>query len=95
MTAWGQATKAEQPKPGKMEMQNATYTTCPPNGDLWKIKASSIHVDTKSGRGYSINNRFLFKGIPFSICRILIFLLIKIGIRGFCYPLIAVQEALA
>ncbi|OGT67548.1 MAG: hypothetical protein A3H43_05645, partial [Gammaproteobacteria bacterium RIFCSPLOWO2_02_FULL_42_9] len=65
MTAWGQATKAEQIKPGKMEMQNATYTTCPPNGDLWKIKASSIHLDTKAGRGYSVNNRFLFKGIPF------------------------------
>ena len=62
--AWGKASKAVQLKHGNMNLYDATYTTCLPNKDEWKLKASKIILNSETGRGQATHTRLLLKGIP-------------------------------
>jgi LPS-assembly protein len=60
----GQATNIEQTKPKYIVLNNTLLTTCNPFDNIWKIKASEIHLDRKEGVGRAYNSRVLFYGVP-------------------------------
>lgn len=64
LTAWGKAYEISQSEPEVYELSKASFTTCPPMSPAWRVKASHIHLDKSSGRGYATNARIFVKQIP-------------------------------
>jgi LPS-assembly protein len=64
LSAWGEAGYFKQSEPKVYEFQNATYTTCPPTQNAWRIKASSIELDKNTGRGVAKNASLSVHGVP-------------------------------
>jgi LPS-assembly protein len=62
--AIGEAEKAEKLKPKLTKLTSATYTTCQPNCHTWKVKGSTILLNTETGRGTAWNTRMLIHGFP-------------------------------
>src|SRR5436853_599454 len=51
LSAWGQAKKIIQTKPSYLQFNQASYTTCPPTENGWKLSADQIILDKEKGRG--------------------------------------------
>jgi LPS-assembly protein len=49
---------------GRLELDNVTYTTCPPGTPDWLLIANSIDLDTNSGIGTARGIKMRFKGVP-------------------------------
>lgn len=63
--AHGQASKIERTSPTNVVLQDATYSTCPPEQKpTWKVQAKSIELDQVSGRGITRNTKFYIKDTP-------------------------------
>lgn len=63
--AHGKASKIERNSPSNVLLQDATYSTCPPEQKpTWKIQAKSIELDQESGRGVTRNAKFYVKDTP-------------------------------
>ena len=62
--ARGSASNVEINQDGQLELDDVSYTTCPPGSDDWLLKASSIDLDTKNGVGTAKGIRMRFKGVP-------------------------------
>lgn len=45
--------------------EDVTYTTCLPDSEAWKLRASSMKLDRESGRGEARNVVLSFLGVPF------------------------------
>ncbi|NOX10008.1 MAG: LPS assembly protein LptD [Gammaproteobacteria bacterium] len=50
--------------PGKMSLEQASYTTCATGNDHWLLKASKVDIDQNEGKGYARNARIEFMNIP-------------------------------
>ena len=64
LSAWGRAKEFKQDEPNIFVLEDATYSTCPPLSNTWRVKASHIELNKESGRGYAKNARIYVKGIP-------------------------------
>jgi LPS-assembly protein len=64
LSAWGQASEFKQAEPAVYEFQEASYSTCPPLTNTWRVKASHIVLDKNTGRGVARNARVYVKGVP-------------------------------
>jgi len=66
LSAWGQAAEFSQSQPKIYELQQTTYSTCPPGPGTcaWQIKASHIVLNKTTGRGVATHARLLVKGVP-------------------------------
>jgi LPS-assembly protein len=62
--ARGGADQAAQLAPGKIELSEARYTTCPENNESWWLSGSDIRLDQESGRGDARNVTLRFKDVP-------------------------------
>lgn len=63
--AHGKASKIERTSPTNVLLQDATYSTCPPEQKpTWKVQAKSIELDQVSGRGITRNTKFYIKDTP-------------------------------
>jgi len=52
----------DDPKTSRYE--NLTYTTCPPGSNAWALRASTLKLDQRSGRGVATNARLRVRGVP-------------------------------
>ena len=64
LNARGEAKEVKQINPKLDVLKSASYTTCPPTSNIWKLRASSVRLDSKTGRGSAWNTRLLIHGIP-------------------------------
>lgn len=63
--AHGHAEKIIRKSPDVLELENATYTTCPPDEKpTWNIKAKKIELNQDTGRGVTRNTRIYVKDVP-------------------------------
>ena len=63
--AHGYANKIERTSPTKIVLENASYTTCPPDEKpTWKIQADQIELDQDTGRGVTRGTKLYVKDVP-------------------------------
>lgn len=62
--ARGQADRAEFLGKGKMQLEDASYTTCAPGQDDWFIRAGKLQIDRTTQEGVARNAWVEFKGVP-------------------------------
>ncbi|MBU1559062.1 MAG: LPS-assembly protein LptD [Gammaproteobacteria bacterium] len=86
MTARGTAKTAKQIKPHLFEFRTASYSTCTPNCHAWNLRASTIRLNTTSGRGTSYNTRLNIHGIPIFYTPYFNFPINKKRYSGFLMP---------
>jgi LPS-assembly protein len=49
---------------GRLELDEVSYTTCPPDSDDWLLQAKSIDLDTREGVGTAKGMKLRFQGVP-------------------------------
>lgn len=64
LSAWGQASSFMQNEPKIFYFNNASYSTCPPTSNEWKVKAKSLELNKISGRGTAKDAKLYIKGVP-------------------------------
>ncbi len=64
LTAWGKADEFSQNEPKIYELNNSSFSTCPPLHPSWRVRASHIVLNKNIGRGYATNARIYVKDIP-------------------------------
>lgn len=63
--AHGRAEKIAKTSDDTLELENATYSTCPPEQiPTWKIQADQIKLNQKTGRGETRNTKLYVKDVP-------------------------------
>ena len=63
--AHGHAQKIERTSPTNIVMENASYTTCPPDEKpTWKIQADKIELNQDTGRGVTRGTKLYVKDVP-------------------------------
>jgi LPS-assembly protein len=49
---------------GQLQLDDVTYTTCPPDSKDWELEAGDIDLDTRTGVGTARDIKLRFKNIP-------------------------------
>ena len=49
---------------GRLELDDVSYTTCPPGSNDWLLVARDIDLDTRSGTGTARGVKLRFQGVP-------------------------------
>lgn len=63
--AHGRAKKIAKTSDDTLELENATYSTCPPEQKpTWKIQADQIKLNQETGRGETRNTKLYVKDVP-------------------------------
>ncbi|MGV5004710.1 LPS-assembly protein LptD [Acinetobacter variabilis] len=63
--AHGRAEKIAKTSDDTFELENATYSTCPPEQKpTWKIQADQIKLNQETGRGETRNTKLYVKDVP-------------------------------
>ena len=62
--AHGYAASGKQLNQNQYILHDATYSTCPPTQDTWKLQASEIDLNQTTGRGEAYNTVLKIHGIP-------------------------------
>ncbi|MFV5523335.1 LPS export ABC transporter periplasmic protein LptC [Acinetobacter variabilis] len=63
--AHGRAEKIAKTSDDTLELENATYSTCPPEQKpTWKIQADQIKLNQETGRGETRNTKLYVKDVP-------------------------------
>lgn len=63
--AHGRAEKIAKTSDDTIELENATYSTCPPEQKpTWKIQADQIKLNQETGRGETRNTKLYVKDVP-------------------------------
>lgn len=86
LSAWGHSDNFLQNTPKVYEMNNASFSTCPPTATVWRLKASHIVIDKNIGRGYATNARILVHGIPVIYTPYISFSIDRQRKSGFLWP---------
>ncbi len=60
----GAADVLEINQQGVLQLNEVTYTTCPPGSDDWLIEAGDIKLDTAAGTGTARDVKLRFEGVP-------------------------------
>ncbi|MDJ0813486.1 MAG: LPS assembly protein LptD [Woeseiaceae bacterium] len=60
----GAADRLEINQAGRLELDDVSYTTCPPESDDWVIRARDIDLDTREGVGTAKGVSLRFQGVP-------------------------------
>lgn len=86
LSAWGKAYEFSQTESRIYELENASFTTCPPVDPAWRVKASHIVLNKNTGRGYATNARILVKDVPVFYFPYINFSIDKQRKTGFLWP---------
>jgi LPS-assembly protein len=62
--ARGTASAFEINQDGRLELDDVSYTTCPPGSNDWLLEASDIDLDSETGVGTARGVKFRFQGVP-------------------------------
>ena len=62
--ARGAAARLQIDQNGLLQLNEVSYTTCPPGSNDWIVEASDIDLDTQSGVGTARGMKLRFQGIP-------------------------------
>jgi LPS-assembly protein len=62
--ARGAASALEINQEGRLELDDVSYTTCPPDSNDWLLEAKDIDLDTEKGVGTARSVKLRFQGIP-------------------------------
>ncbi len=84
--AWGTVGLSRRLTNKIVVLKQATYSTCPPTTNTWKVKASTIKLNKESGRGQAFNARLYAKGAPVFYLPYFNFPITKDRKTGFLYP---------
>ena len=49
---------------GRLELDNVSYTTCPPDSPDWILEAGDIDIDTREGKATARKVKLRFKNVP-------------------------------
>lgn len=60
----GAADSLEIRREGTLELDDVSYTTCPPGSDDWLLEAGDIDIDTENRTGTAQNVKLRFQGVP-------------------------------
>ena len=60
----GAADRLQISQDGMLQLDNVSYTTCPPGSNDWLLQASDIDLDSRSGIGTARGMKLRFQGIP-------------------------------
>lgn len=61
----GRAEKIERTSPNVLQLQNASYSTCPPEQNpTWRIQANQIELNQETGRGVTKGTKLYIKNTP-------------------------------
>ena len=60
----GAADRLQISQDGLLQLDNVSYTTCPPGSNDWLLQASDIDLDSRNGTGTARGVRLRFQGIP-------------------------------
>ena len=60
----GNASNIVRGEDGLLKLSNASYSTCPPGDNGWKLSASEIKLDSDEGVGTARNVTLRFKDVP-------------------------------
>lgn len=58
------ASLIERQTENTMHLANTVYTQCPPDSEVWALKAGDIHLDFATGRGVARDTSLRVKGVP-------------------------------
>ncbi|MGP4714537.1 MULTISPECIES: LPS-assembly protein LptD [unclassified Psychrobacter] len=64
LQAHGYAKQLNRPNDTQYELDQVMFTTCPPTDRKWQLEATSIDLDTDTGRGEAYNTTFRVADIP-------------------------------
>lgn len=64
LSVWGRANKITRETSGNYELEQVTYSTCPPVNNDWQIQANHIYLDKDKGRGYAKKVVLKVKDVP-------------------------------
>ncbi len=62
--ARGEAAEARRREPGVLELERASFTTCPLGGEDWRLVAAKVRLDRDEGVGTARHARFEVRGVP-------------------------------
>ena len=60
----GAADRLQISQEGLLQLDDVSYTTCPPGSNDWLLQASDIDLDSRSGTGTARGVKLRFQGIP-------------------------------
>ncbi len=91
--ATGTAATMSRSESGIFQLEDATYSTCPPGDRSWFIKARDIKLDTEEGIGTAKNITLRFKGVPILALPHFSFPISPARKTGFLAPTLARSES--
>ena len=60
----GAADRLQISQDGLLQLDNVSYTTCPPGSNDWLLQANDIDLDSRSGTGTARGVKLRFQGVP-------------------------------
>jgi LPS-assembly protein len=78
----------------RLELDDATYTSCDPLDPDWQLSADKIHLDRESQQGTAQNMVLRFKKVPFFYFPYVRFPISEERLSGFLYPTIGSSDKL-
>ena len=60
----GQASAIKRNANGSLTLENASYSSCPPGDNSWRLSATSLKLDQQEGVGTARDVSLRFKGVP-------------------------------
>ena len=64
LTSQGNAAEINRDKQGLLRLLGASYSTCPPGDDSWKLSARELKLDSDNGVGSARGVTLRFKNVP-------------------------------
>jgi len=86
VNAWGRASKMVRDDKGVLTFNKATYTTCSPKTNTWRVRGSKIVLNKNTGRGSVTNALIFFHDFPVAYLPYFNFPIDKDRKSGFLYP---------
>ena len=62
--AQGEAARVTRDERGVSRLEGASYSTCPPEDEDWRLTADTIELDPNTRQGVATNALLRFKGVP-------------------------------
>lgn len=86
INAWGNSRMMVRDNEGDIKLKKASYSTCPPTTNTWKLWGNNVDLNKNTGRGTITNALFYVKDTPVFYLPYFNFPIDKRRKSGFLYP---------
>lgn len=86
VNAWGKAKQILNDAPNILKLEEATYSSCPPDNNTWQLASKYLVLDKNSGRGTAKNTVLYVKKVPVFYAPYFTFPIDKRRKSGFLFP---------